>query len=174
MVRRYATHRIVCCWGYGDLLREIISRLLTLGVDSGESFQDRLRVQMTKRQSNVRHLILLHLLIDRAGDDIARCQLRQLVDRHHKSLAVLTQQVCTLATHSLADERCLGRILQVECRRVELYKLHIDNTTTRLVGDGQSVTDGSLGVCRAGVNRRSSARGEEDMAGVEQHLASRE
>ena len=67
--------------------------------------------------------------------------------RQHEALAGLVQQIGSLTAHSLADEKRLGTVLDVERCRMELDEFHVDDTATCLVSHGDTVSDGGLRIC---------------------------
>ena len=126
---------------------------------------------MFERKGDVWHTVSNHLLEYRASHNITRGQFGQLVNGHHKSLAILTQQMCSLATHRLADKESTRRILQVQSRWVELNELHIHNAATSLVGNSHAIADCCLRICCAGIYCRRAARGKKYVVGKEHNLA---
>ena len=107
--------------------------------------------------------VLLHLEVDRAGDDVARRELGALVVARHEALAVGQLEQPAFAAHRLGDQERLG-VRVVEAGRVELDEFHVRDRRARAPAHGHAVAGRGVGIGRVEVDLARAAGGEDGVA----------
>ena len=116
MLRRHHRDRLV-----GDVDAEPEQFL----VDVGEVPRHELGVAVADVEVDVVEPVALDLMVDRAGDDVARRKLGALVIIGHEAVAGLGMlQQPALAAHRLGDQEILDLQI-VQAGRVELHEFHV-------------------------------------------------
>ena len=108
----------------------------------------------------------LHLVVDGAGDDVARRELGVADGSGHERLAVRPPQDRPLAAQRLADQERL-RLRVVQAGRVELDELHVADRHAGAVGHGDAVAGRDVGVGRVEVHLAGAAGGQQRRARAE-------
>ena len=103
----------------------------------------------------------LHLVVDGAGDDVARRQREPGVVFVHELVALKVLQDGAGAPHSLGDEEggFFGRV--VERRGVELHELQVSQHAAGAVNHGHAVAGGDDGSGGGGIDIAHAAGGQE-------------
>jgi hypothetical protein len=103
--------------------------------------------------------VLLHLEVDRAGDDVARRQFHALVVRSHEARSVRQLEVPALAAQRLGDqEAALLRVVQAG--RVELDELHVADAAAGAPGHRDAVAGGGVGVAGVAIDLADATGGQ--------------
>ena len=128
-------------------------------VDIGEMAADELRVLVADIEVHVIEPEALDLVVDGAGDDIARGQFLTWVEARHEALAAARNarrqlQVSALAAHGLGNEEVLDLQI-VKAGRVELHEFHVGDAAARAPGHGDAVSGRAA---RGGAEQIGAAR----------------
>ena len=134
------------------------------GMDGGKVLDDEVRGPMGDVQIEALGTQALHLVVDGAGDDVARGQLGALVKAVHKTLAVWQQEAPALATQGLGDEESPG-LGVIEAGRMELHELHVAHPATGAPGHGDAIAGGDIGVAGVEIDLAGAARGDDHETG---------
>ncbi len=112
----------------------------------------------------------LDLVVDGAGDDVARGQLHPLVEFGHEALAGLRPRLgrqlqdAALASHRLGNEEVLD-VEVVEASRVELHEFHVRHPAPRAPGHGNAVAGRAAGRGAEQVGAPGAAGGQDRRPG---------
>ena len=109
---------------------------------------------------------LLHLVVDGAGDDVARRQFGARIVLGHEARAVGQAQDAAFAAHRLGDQERLG-VRVIEAGRMELDELHVGDAAAGAPGHGDAVAGRGVGIGGVEVDLAGAAGGEHGMAGAE-------
>jgi hypothetical protein len=152
---------------HGDRLPgDIDAHIQAAGVDGREVFPQERFAKMGGIEPYVVEAALLHLEVDRPGDDVARRQLQARVVRRHEARPVWQGQVRAFAAERLGDqEAALSGVIQAG--RVELDELHVRDPTARAPGHGDPVAGRGIGIRRVAVDLPNTASREHDSGGRE-------
>ncbi|MNV95733.1 hypothetical protein D3C71_1906590 [compost metagenome] len=104
------------------------------------------------------HTQALHLVVDGAGDDVARGQLGARVEALHEALAVGQLEQAAFAAHRLGDQEVL-RLRVVQAGRVELVELQVADPAAGAPGHGDAVARRDIRVGGILINLGRSAGG---------------
>src|SRR5690606_23521938 len=107
----------------------------------------------------------LHLVVDGAGDDVARGEFGAFVETLHKALAVGQLEVRPFAAQGLGDQETLG-LRVVEAGRVELVELQVADPATGTPGHGDAVAAGAVRIAGIKVDLGCPTGGEHHEARV--------
>jgi len=110
--------------------------------------------------------VRLHLVVDRAGDDVPRRELGTRIVARHEGRTVRPAQDATLSAHRLADEEGF-RLRVVEAGRVELDELHVPDRSSGAIGHGDPVTRRHVGVAGIQVHLAGAAGREQRRPGAD-------
>ena len=116
----------------------------------------------------------LHLLVDRARDDVARRQL--LLDRvviEHEARALGVEEQSALTAHRLGDQDAARAGWPDHAGGMELHELHVEQIGSRLVRHRRAVTRALPGVGGVAVHPPPSPAREHDGAGLERPRTAR-
>jgi hypothetical protein len=103
------------------------------------------RVAVADVKVNIVETEPLQLMVDRAGDDVARRQLRATVEIRHEAVAGTRQlQLPALPSHRLRDQEVLDLRI-VQAGRVELVEFHVRHPASGPPRHGDAVAR----ACRA-------------------------
>jgi len=102
----------------------------------------------------------LHLVVDGAGDDIARRQLGARIVALHERLARAVEQPRAFAAHGFADEERF-RFGVEEAGRMELHEFHVADFEARAPGHGDAVARGDVGIAGVEVDLAGAAGGQQ-------------
>ena len=107
-----------------------------------------------------------HLVVDRARDDIARCQFGARIEAVHETRAVGEQQLAALATHGFRDQGGLGARV-VQAGRMELHEFHVSDPAAGAPGHGDAVAGRAIRVAGVQVHFAGAAGREHHRAGAD-------
>ena len=158
----------------GDvLLRDVNADGEALGVDVGEVMLGLLGVLVGDVEADVVEGVNLHLVVDGAGDDVARSERESFVVLLHEFLAVGQTQDAAVAAHGLGDEvGGVGLLRVVEHGGVELHEFHVLDFAFGAVYHSDAVAGGDVGVRRGGVDGARASRSHEgDAREIGVHLS---
>ena len=125
--------------------------------------QERL-AQMGRIEPDMIKAMLLHLEVDGAGDDVARCQLEALIVRGHEAGAVRELEIPTLAAQRLGDQKtALLRVIKTG--RMKLDELHVRDPAAGSPCHRDAVAGGGVGVGGVAIHLAGPARGQDDCTG---------
>jgi hypothetical protein len=137
-------------------------------VDVREMLDHELRVAVADVEVDVVEAEPLDLMVDRAGDHVARRELGALVEVRHEAVAGPRElQVPALAAHRLGDQEVLDLQI-VEAGRVELHDLHVGDAAARPPRHGDAVAGRAARRGREEVGAARAAGREHGRAGGEQ------
>jgi hypothetical protein len=156
MLRRDDRDRVFC---------NVDAETQQLLVDVGEVAADEILVAVRDVEVYVIEAEPLDLVVDRAGDDVARRELGALVEPLHEALPAAFDsgrelQLPALAAHRLGDQEVLD-LEVVEAGRVELHELHIRNPAARAPCHCDAVASRSARRGRVEVSAARAAAGED-------------
>ena len=106
---------------------------------------------------------LLHLEVDGAGDDVARCELLARIVLGHEAGAVGQLQQPALAADGLGNQEGLG-LRVVQAGRVELDELHVADPAARPPRHRYAVAGRDVGVGGVQIDLAGAAGGEHRVA----------
>jgi hypothetical protein len=118
--------------------RDVDAELQAALVNRGEVRLDERRPFVRDVEVHAVDAVLLDLEVDRAGDDVARGELRALVVARHEAFPVGELQDPALAAHRLGDQERL-RVRVEEAGRMELDELHVRDLRPRAPRHGDAV-----------------------------------
>ena len=150
--------------GY-HVARDVDANAETLGVDGGEALDEVLLAYATGVEVEVVLTAELHLIVDSAGHDVARCQTQTAVVLLHELLAVAVLQYGSCAAHGLGDEEggLLGGVVQRS--GMELHKLQVAEHAAGTVHHSHTVASGNDGSGGGRVDVAHAAGGQEGHLG---------
>ena len=109
--------------------------------------------------------VLLHLEVDRAGDDVARRQFHPFVVACHEARRIGVdagqQQVRALAAQGLGDQKA-ALLRVVQAGRMELDEFHVADPAAGAPGHRDAVAGRGIGVAGIAVDLADPAGGEHD------------
>src|SRR5712692_4608147 len=150
----------------GHVGGEFETVLLAGGVNPREAFLEKFlalrgHVEIDKVTSRA-----VHLRDNGAGHDVPRRQFLRLVIALHKAFQVDVAENTPLAAKRFRKQKT-RRALDGQGRRMKLNKLEIGENRAGLVGDGQSIAGGHIGIGGLAVNMAQTTGGEQNGAGVD-------
>ena len=169
-----AAAHVVCAGRHRNvLLRDVDADGEALGVDVGEVMLGLLRIFVGDIEADVIQSMNLHLAVNGASHNIARCQRESFVIFLHELLPVGKTKNAAITSHRLCDEVGWMRFLRVvEDCRMELHELHILHFSLGTIDHSYAVASRDIRVGGGGVNGSSSSRRHKcDLAQVGIHLA---
>ena len=128
-----------------ELLRDVDSEFEAGFVDIREFLDEFFRCDLRRIETDVAIARTLHLDIDRACHDIARCERAERMVLRHELLARDRAKNRALATKRLGDEKILGRRM-IEAGRMELHEFQVRHTHARAVRDRDPVARRGIGI----------------------------
>jgi hypothetical protein len=145
------------------LARDVDAQLQAARVDGREVLLQEGLAEVRRVEPDVVEAVLLHLEVDRAGDDVARRQFGALVVRGMKRAASPSMfgssRMRALAAQRLGDqEAALLRVVQAG--RVELDELHVADPAAGAPGHRDAVAGGGVGVAGVAVDLAHAAGGQ--------------
>jgi hypothetical protein len=143
---------------------DVDAQLQATCVDGREVFLEEGLAEVPRVEPDMVDTVLLHLEVDRAGDDVAWRQFGARVVAVHEALtealaiAVLDrqQQVRALAAQRLGDQET-AFLRVVQAGRVELDELHVADAAAGTPGHRDAVAGGGVGVARVAVDLADAA-----------------
>ena len=102
---------------------------------------------------------LLELVVDRARDDVTRCERAACVVALHERVAVTEAEHAAFAAQRFGDQEAAG-VRVVEHRRVELRELEIAARGADAIGHRDAIAGRDIGVRRVDVDLAGSTAGE--------------
>jgi hypothetical protein len=130
----------------------------------GKVLDDEVRGPMGDVQIEAFGAQALHLVVDGAGDDVARGQFGPLVKAVHEAVAVRQQEAPAFPTQGLADQEGPG-LGVVEAGRVELHEFHVAHPATGAPGHGNAIARGDIRVAGVEIDLAGAARGDHHETG---------
>ena len=109
---------------------------------------------------------ITHLLTDRPSNYVARGQLSAVIELVGESVALLVNQVSSLATHGFRDKET-GSSRLGECGGVKLKELAIDRLGAGSESDRHAVGSRDFGIGSFGVELAGATAGQDDASAVE-------
>jgi len=128
-------------------------------VDAGEALADEARLLVRDVEEQILGAASLHLVVDRAGDDVARRELGLRMMRFHEGRAVETTQDRALAAERFADQETL-RLWVEESRRMELVEFHVRDLGAGAIRHRNAISRSDVRIRRIEVDLPRAARGE--------------
>ena len=152
---------------HGDrLARQVDAQLEAAGVDRREALAQEVRWAMGDVEQDVLGAAGLHLVVDRARDDVARGQVAARVVALHERAPVERPEDAAFAPDRLADQEAFrGGVVQDG--RVELEELHPRDRGAGPEGHRDAVPGRDVRVARVEVDLAGAARGQQRRAGEE-------
>ena len=145
---------------------DVDAEFLTLVVNGREVFAHELGWFVTDVEQEMVGAGAFHLVVDGAGDDVARGQLLALVEAMHEALAARQPQVAALAAHRFGDEKGLGHGV-VEAGGMELDELHVGHPAPGAPGHGDTVAGSHVGIGGVEIDLARAAGGDDHETGAE-------
>ena len=145
---------------------EVEARLAAGLVDVRETFRQVALGDLRGVEQHVRHAILLHHGIDRAGDDVTGREVAERMEVLHERPQGEVAQDRAFAAHGFGDQGAAA-IRRLQGRRMELHHLHVADFGARAIGHRDAVAGGDVGVGRELVDLAGSARRQHHRRGGE-------
>ena len=108
--------------------------------------------------------VLLHLIVDGAGDDVARGEFAARIVLVHEARAVGQAQQAAFTTYGLGDEKGLG-LWVIKTGRMELNELHVRDAAAGAPCHGNAVAGAGIGVGGVKIGLACAAGSEDGVAG---------
>ena len=148
----------------GDrLTRYVDPERETILVDVREALLEPLAALMRDIEKHVLVAALLHLPVDRPGDDVARRELAPRIVAFHERFAVQIPENRPFPAQRLGDEKRF-RLGMIEARGMKLHELEIRDPRSRAVRHRDSVPRRHVGIRRIEVDLPRASRREHGMA----------
>ena len=162
LVDPHAAHKVVLRGRDGNgLLQDVATVLKTARADVSEVPGHHVALDGGKAQPLVLGAVLLHLLADGGGDNVARLQLVG------KTLAGGIEQDRSLAAAALADQERATRLRREQARGVDLHVVQVLHRNAMLLRDVAGITGELRVVGRVVVHATDTARCPQRMAGMD-------
>ena len=139
------------------ILRDIDADFQTMLVYVGEMPLRLLRILVCNVEIDMVVAPELHLAVYRAGYNIPRSQREPRVILLHEFLARRVAEHSPIPAHSLCNQEAWPVAGMIECRRVELYELHILHSSFRAVNHRNTVARSHERIGGVAVNSLATA-----------------
>ena len=153
------------------LLRDVNSQRKTPLVNRRKMRADEIRRLVADVHKDARAAGALHLRVNRARHDVARCERAARIVAVRKFPAVRIHQPSALAAYGFTDQEA-PRVVVEKARRVELDELHVRDLDARAPRNRHAVARRDARVCRVAVHFAAAAGREHHAVGAQrEHLA---
>ena len=145
---------------------DVYAQFHALGVDIGEVGLEEVRRFVRDIEIDAVQAAFFHLVVDGAGDDVARSEFRPRVVLGHEARAVGQLEQAAFAAHRLGDEERLG-VRVVEAGGVELDEFHVGDPAPGPPTHGHAIAGRRIGVGCVEVHLARSAGGQHGVEGTQ-------
>ena len=118
-----------------------------------------LRVFMCNVKAHMVKTVYLHFLVYCPCHNVARGKRQTFVILLHECFAIWQFKDTTISAHSLCDEECrMSFTWMIQCRWMELNKLHVCHSSLGTIHHSLAVTCGDNWICRCLINGSTTTR----------------